>query len=353
MDQNVYREVYFRCIPIILEKKIIPSARLRLVCKKSKEIVDNFLEEKMGYIVENMDLVRKKSLSADSITFNEDIQSLHNTRQAEQTLASGEHFSLKVDRRQLMLQVANFGPVPSIVKGIMQPKFGQYLEKVRRIYLKGLFRVESMNGPCVANLVSVVPVFQSLTSLSIKGSFGDEGVMAIAGVLAQDKPCIQDLFLESDQQVERGACDLARILAKNPHIRHVYIDNLLRRVGVQAFSAAIFFSRTLVSISLRNCKIDNEQAGWISEALGNSDSNLETLDLCHNKIELQGADALISQGQRSASLRYLNLSHNRFQLQNTSGVNIRGHIGVLQKQVKDEGGWKFSEVRLLVYCETY
>eukprot|EP01024_Parvocaulis_polyphysoides_P064943 TRINITY_DN7563_c0_g3_i2.p1 TRINITY_DN7563_c0_g3~~TRINITY_DN7563_c0_g3_i2.p1 ORF type:complete len:366 (-),score=17.73 TRINITY_DN7563_c0_g3_i2:506-1603(-) len=357
--EKLGRDALLQVVPYVLKRRYVSTGKLRLISKDCLKTVDAYINRKFSSCIDSLESLRLKSQEADTLVFNEEnpLSQLQNQRMPGAVSLSGEHFKMRINNQHMILEVANFGPIPSIVKGLVDSQFGQQFGRITKIQLKGFFhRFESMNGACVAYLAAALPKLKALVGFSAVGSFGDSGVSVIAAALTQTGPQFKELSLESDCKVERGACELARVLAKNNFIQNVQFVNLLREGGVRAFCATIHFSQSLVSIQFCKCKIDDEQVEWISSSLRSSRGKLQLLDLQQNLIKAEGAKMLIEACRTLPSLKTLNLSFNKVHLSEIKDIEdftVRGHIGILYKQFYQEEQWVSTNARLMVYCQVY
>jgi len=176
-----------------------------------------------------------------------------------------------------------------------------------------------------------------IRTLNMEGNnFGAEGGMEIASALSHCHS-LTSLDLSNNDLGEDVGCEIAEslreivsfgVVKRRTHIKHLEISN--NPFGGLACIEIIksFYNEVTLYIGLSNVGLDEACGEAIGEGLRKPTIHWESLDLSHNKLAKEGANAVWWSMRKNNSVFYLNMSYNEIGAVFGTSDDERGNHGI-------------------------
>lgn len=164
-------------------------------------------------------------------------------------------------------------------------------------------------------LCELIPSTKKLKILHFHNNMtGDEGAIAISNLLTES-PVLEDFMCSSTRVDSAGGIALANALATCPHLTKLDLrDNMFGVEAGVALSKSVSVFTNLTEIYLSYLNLENEGTLALANALKDSASSLEVIDMAGNDITSEAAPALAAcVTAKKESLMKLNLSENELE----------------------------------------
>lgn len=148
----------------------------------------------------------------------------------------------------------------------------------------------------------------TIKTLHLYGNkIGDEGVVALSDVIANENSAVEDLDLGACGMTDVGALALAKALKKNKTVRQIVLKYArITSQGVGAIAQVLGNDSCIERLLLGSCELDCEGATLLAKALSKN-SALKHLECEHNKGMGQGLVEIAKALKENKSLERLNL----------------------------------------------